>query len=419
MDHQKKKILILGGGFGGLSCAKRLNYYFNKNQELCKDYEIILIDRHDYQLYTPTLYEIATTDEETANLIELKTIVTFPLSYALRKTKVKFLQGEVEKINLEEKYIMVKKENETQKINFEYLVLALGNETNYFNIPGLKENSLPLKNFYDALRIRDKILALEHHGRENLKFLIAGAGPTGVEFAGELSLWLKHLNKKHKYEIILIEANKEILPGFSEKIVKIAKKRLNQLGIKIKTNFLITEVKENQVISQEGEILDFDLLIWTGGVKAPEIVKDLLLKTEKKGIIVSEEMLCLPLDEHLDLGDKVYALGDIACFYDPKTQKPLPGVARVALEQAKIVADNIVADIKNLPKKKYKPKEYPFIIPLGGKWAIAKFDKILIVGFLAWILKGLVELYYLVSILPLGMALSIWFHGLKIFIKND
>ncbi len=127
-----KKIVILGAGFGGLTCAKYLDKYFVKNPALSKDYEVILIDRNDYQTYTPTLYEIATTPEEIANLLELKTIVTFPLSYALMKTKVKFLQGEVKKINLKEKYVYLEPlvSADSRRIDFEYLVLALGNETN-------------------------------------------------------------------------------------------------------------------------------------------------------------------------------------------------------------------------------------------------------------------------------------------------
>lgn len=417
---QKKKILILGGGFGGLSCARSLNYYFTKNPEICKDYEIYLIDRNDYQLYTPTLYEIATTSEEIANNLQLKTIVTFPFNYSLFKTKVNFLKEEIIKIDLQEKFVLLKN---NQKIDFEFLVIALGSETNYYNIPGLKENSLPLKNLYDALRIREKVLALYHHGRENLKFIIAGAGPTGVEFSGELSLWLKHLNKNSKlernYEILLLEASGEILPGFSEKIIEMAKKRLSKLKVKIKTNSLIVEARETQIVLKSGEVLDFDLLIWTGGTKAPEILKDLPLKLDSKGRIeVNEEMVCLK-NEMLEIEEKIFVLGDSACLLDPKTQRPVPGVARVAIEQGKVVAYNIYAEILNLPKKKYLPKEYPFIIPIGGKWAIAKFGKILIVGFGGWISKGLVELFYLISVLPLGIALYIWFYGLKIFIKND
>jgi len=420
-ENRKKNILILGAGYGGLACAKTLDKLQRRFPEHFKDFKVILIDRHDYQLYTPTLYEIATTPEAVANAIELKTIVTFPLNYALWGRKTIFVQGEVKTIDFKEKFVALA---DGQKIDFEYLVIALGSETNYAGIPGMKEYSYPIKNLYDALRIRDAVLTLFQSAKPQLNFLIIGAGASGVEVSGELTRWIRHLERTAKQKcagnVTLLEAAADILPGFESAIIKKARKRLAKLGVKIMTNSPIKEVTKDKALLANGQSLPFDLLVWTGGTKAPAILSQLPHKTEKKGRAeVTPEMLCLSVDPHLDLGGKFFAIGDAACFYHPKTGQPIPGVARAAIEQGKVVAKNILADLMKIPLKAFRPANYPYVIPVGGKWAIARFGPLTISGFFGWILKGLVELYYITSVLPLGMALAIWLKGLKIFIQND
>jgi len=135
---------------------------------------------------------------------------------------------------------------------------------------------------------------------------------------------------------------------------------------------------------------------------------------------VAGELECLPQTPDLKLYGKIYGLGDAVCFYDPVTGKPIPGVARAALSQAKVVAHNVFCDIqKNKNRKKYKPMEYPYVIPIGGKWAIVKIGPFVIAGFCGWILKGLVELNYLLSIMPFFKAIKLWLTGLRIFVQND
>jgi NADH dehydrogenase len=429
--ERKMHILILGGGYGGLACAQNLDRFCKKYPNFLKNFEIFLIDQHDYQLFTPTIYEIATTHEEVANALELKKIVAIPLVEAIRGTRVIFVQQKITAIDAKEKFVTL---SDGSRIDFEYLVIALGTETNYFGIPGLKEYSYPLKNLYDALRIRDAILTLFSSASNSLEggqdpqlqlsFLIAGAGPTGVELSGELSRWITHLTRHAKKpctcSITLIDAAPNILPGFGEKIVRKARKRLARLGVAIKTGTALKEVSEGKVLLANGEWLTFDLLVWAGGVKAPDILATLPHKIEKRGRPeVTPEMYCVSTNSNLDFGGKFFAIGDAACFYYPEKGYPIPGVARAAIEQGKVVAYNILADLKNSPKKTYKPLNYPFIIPIGGRWAIAKFGPLIISGFFGWILKGLVDFYYLLSVLPNRLALRIWLKGFKIFIKND
>jgi len=193
------------------------------------------------------------------------------------------------------------------------------------------------------------------------------------------------------------------------------------------TNEIIKQAMANEVLTQGGKNIPFDILIWTGGVKASSLTQKLPLKKEKRGRIeIGSALECLPQSPDLKVTGHIYAIGDIACSYDPETGRPVPQVARAAISQGKIAAKNIIEDIKKhagLSKKTftytYKPINYPYIIPVGGKYAVAKIGPLIISGFWGWILKGLVEFNYLISIMPFGKALKIWLKGLRVFIQND
>jgi NADH dehydrogenase len=130
-------------------------------------------------------------------------------------------------------------------------------------------------------------------------------------------------------------------------------------------------------------------------------------------------MQCLSPDPHFDFGGKIYAVGDATCLYDPKTGQPYPAVAPAAIDQGKIAAKNIFFDILGQKKIEYRPREYPYAIPVGGKWAAAKIGPVIITGPAAWVMKLLVELRYLVSVLKTERALKVWLRGFRVFTKND
>ncbi len=422
-----KKIVILGGGFGGLQAAlylsKKLKKYHLKNE----DYEVVLVDKNKYHTFTPLLYEIATTSKETADYLELKSFVAYPFDELLKDKEVKFINDEVLHIDVKEGAVHLK----SGKLKFNYLILALGAETNYFSIPGLQEKSLSLKSFIDAVRIRDAIVGLVESGIKNPKIVIGGAGATGVELAGEIMGWTCKFNEEVgrvcDAEVTLIDGSAAVLSSFEPKVIKIATKRLQKLGVKIILNEYIKEVKDKKLTLQGGREVSFDLLIWTGGVKAASLTEKLPLKTEPRGRVeIAGPLECIPKSADLKVTGKIYVVGDIACFYDPKTQKPVPQVARPAIIQGQVAAKNIIEDIKKekrLVKKVkrhiFRPWNYPYIIPIGGKFAVAQFGPVVISGFLAWTIKGLVELNYLLSIMPFFTAMKIWLKGLWIFIQND
>lgn len=421
-----KKIVILGGGFGGLRTAltlsKKLKHLPSKGE-----YEVVLVDRYPYHTFTPLLYEAATTSQEIADYLELKSLVTYRLETLLQNKNISCVKDKVLHIDIKERIAHLEK----SKIQFDYLVLGLGSETSFFNIPGLKENALTLKTFDDAVAIRNLVLSRIEDGGEDINIIIGGGGSTGVELAAELRGWISQIEQGAKQKcsvnIKIVEASPTVMYGFDKKIIAKVERRLTKLGVEIIAGAPIKEVGKNKVILENRDPLPYNILIWTGGVQASTITKKLPVKTEKRGRIeVVSGQECLPESPDLKVYEHIYAIGDIACVYDPITKKPIPQVARAAIEQGEIAAKNIIEDIKKdnrLTKSAkqyvYKPKNYPYIIPVGGKYAVAKFGPIVVAGFLGWILKGLVELNYLRSIMDFGKALKIWLKGLWVFIQND
>ncbi|MDP1718826.1 MAG: FAD-dependent oxidoreductase [bacterium] len=432
----KKAIVILGAGFGGMKAVFELQKGLRRHN-LLEQYEIFLVDRNSYHTYTPTLYEIATTSKETAGNLRLKEIAAFDIQELTGKIGINFIKAEIKELDLIGDNIHFT--NGTD-LKFQYLILALGSVVNYFAIPGMAERSLALKTFADALKIRDKITNLILDGQKNIKIVIGGGGTTGVEVAGELRGWIGELKKEAgqcNFEISVIEASPTILPGFDSKIISLAQKRLKNIGVKLILNEAIDHALPGKIITKSRMGVPYDILIWTGGTKSSPIVSRLPVKIERRGRIeVGAGMECLPAyggargDQGLPAGaglpqapdlklsGKIYAIGDAVCCYD-RSGKPIPGVAPVAIAQGEIAAKNIIADITGGLTQKYSPKKYPYIVPIGGKWAIAQLGPLTIHGFAGWILKGLVELKYLLSIMPLYKAVRVWLSGLIIFIKND
>ncbi|MBI2033779.1 MAG: FAD-dependent oxidoreductase [Candidatus Liptonbacteria bacterium] len=421
-----KKIVILGAGFGGLRAAIKISKKL-RSLQLLKDYEVVLIDRNDHHTYTPLLYEVATTSKSLANIAELHEVAAYKIKPLIKNLSLTFLQKEVTAADLIRGEVIL---GGKEKILADYLVIALGAEVNYFDIPGLASSALALKTFTDAIRIRDSVWNLGMAGEENIKILVVGGGATGVELASELKVWCGELEKefrKCELEVAIIEAGRTILPGFDTRVIKLVEKRLKRVGVKIFAHESLTRVEKKKAYLTSGRIEPFDILIWAGGIKAAEALSKLPLKNEARGrVVVRGKMECLPQTPDLKFRSKVYGLGDTICFYDPRTEKPIPSVARAAISQANVVSENIIEDIKmenGLTKtadhKVYKSMEYPYITPVGGKYAVAKIGPLVVAGFWGWILKGLVELNYLFSIMPRWTALRLWLKGLKIFTQND
>ena len=420
---QTQKIVILGAGFGGLAAAFELGRKI-KNGAL-RDAEVTLIDRNKYHTYTPTLYESAATSKDTADYISLKSIVTMPVADMLQGLTIKFVQDEVIQLDIGRDASVHLKSGYI--VRYDYLIIALGSVTNYFGIPGLEENALEIKTFADSMKVRDAIWGemTSREATEPLKVVVGGGGVTGVELAAELQLWLKQLGRHHSkrgVSVKIVEANPSILNGFDARVVKGAEKRLKKIGVEVLTGKTITSVEEGpakKIKTRAGDEVPFDILIWAGGVTANKLLRSAPMKMLGGRAEVGEGMVCVLQTPDLSFAQKIYAVGDIVCVMDKKTDRPVPLVARAAITQAKIAACNIEREINSKPHKIYHPMDYPYIIAVGGKYAICKIGPIVTKGFFAWVLKGLVELNYLWGIMPKFKALRIWIKGFFIFIKNE
>lgn len=385
-----------------------------KSRELHRrGYQITIIDKNRYHTYTPLLYEISTTSKAIANYLDLKSVTTYPVEGVLLGSSIEFIEDLVTNIDVGRKKIEF---TNHETIDYEYLILALGSETNFFDIPGLKENALELKDFMDALKVRDAIWGKIESAENDdvVDIVIGGAGSTGVELAGEIQEWIAQL-KREGYRcgtnVTLIDAGSTVLNGFLPKVIKRASKRLKRLGANILVGERIIKIEDGQVYLEDTSAIHYDVLIWTGGVKANALADRLPIEKDKQSRIeATNEML---------VTRKIYGIGDVVCVHD-EDGKPAPMVARAAINQGTIAVKNILREIRGeKPNLKYKPRKYPYIIPVGGKYAVCKIGPLVIAGFLGWILKGLVELNYLFSIMPNTKALKIWLKGLKLFIQND
>ena len=345
--------------------------------------------------------------------------------------KIEFINDHITEIGVGTKNI----KTASNQLNYEYLVLALGSETNYFNIPGAREYGFPLKTLGDAIKLREKIDTFFYPVREysmtkfsngvysptktDIEIIIGGAGLTGVEIAGEFSHSLEKIKKLHRRQdilikITLIEANPRILNGMPEKIATTAEKRLKKLGVKIVTNAKIKEATKKFITyEQNGNIqnIPYSVFVWTAGIKTNKLLEELNIPEDHKNRII--------VNEFMEATNDIFAIGDIAVNLAAKN--PAPGTAYMAEKEGKIAAENIRVKItkKKTVKSFIAPANYPFVVPIGGKFAIAHIKKITIKGYLGWIIKILVELNYLLSILPIRKAVKKWIKTIKIIIKND
>ncbi|MEK7560568.1 MAG: FAD-dependent oxidoreductase [Patescibacteria group bacterium] len=413
-NNGKQNIVILGAGFGGLMAALTLAKMLRRSR-LYERYNVALVDRNNYHTYTPALYEIAAIPKGEAEAVCLKSSNCIPLDDIVSPYAIRFIQDDVRGLNPAGKTVMLR---DTGALPYAYLIIALGSETNYFNIPGLAEHSVTLKTFLDAIRIRNRIEELVE-SKEALTIVVGGGGPTGVELIAEFSNFICALarrNKKEKntcsVELILVEASAEILHGFALWMIQGAFRRLGALGVSVRVGVPITEVTDRHILLQDGNSISFDLFIWAGGVKGNSALASFGIPLGPKGNIAVTENLAADGD--------IFAIGDSAFFVHRETQAPLPWNVPIAEEEARIVAANIIRKIRAVPLIPFRPmRRYPFILAVGKKYALADFVFFHFSGVLGWIAKLFVELRYFFFILPFFKAVRIWLQNVKAYTSND
>jgi NADH dehydrogenase len=391
--QNKKTIVVLGGGFGGLNVVIGL-----AKRTSPEDTEIILVDKENYHLYYPNLYKIASTEEEFATIQDLKDSVIIPFAKVLPKG-VKLICGNVEVIKKNNSVVVSGKE-----IKFDYLVVALGSVSDYFGIPGLAENSVALKSVNDALKIKNAVEFLVQSHRQDsikklLRIVVAGGGFTGVELAGELVNLINWVSWKNNYpldriQIEIIEGSNQLLPGMPSVISSAVFYRLKNFNVNVMLNSMITGVTPKQMNLNNGEVVNYDLLIWAGGVKSIDLPFEGEIKTDRKHRCMTEADLTM-------VGaSNIYLIGDNACVMD-QSKNPLPQTATQAIMHADYVARALSARLKNKPAPKFHSKPSSFIIPVKGKWAVLCLSNgFIMTGFIPWLANRFAQARYYNKVRP-------------------
>ena len=398
-----KTIVIIGAGFGGVQCALGLAKIL-KNGSFT-GVRITLIEKNRYHTFTPALYEVASASPKVSE-DALYHRVNILLKHIIEGKAIEFIKAEVASIDLADKSLEFRDGN---GIDFDYLVLAAGAQPNFYNIKGLALHALSLNNFISALEIRRAVKLGDDVPKT---IVIGGAGPTGVELAGELHGCFR----SECPQITLIDGAPRVLPSFPERISALAAKRLAKLGITTKMGLPINEIDAHHVILKDGQKIPYDRFFWTGGIKPGGLIASLPLQKEKGFLKVSP---CLQvIDENGKVNENVFALGDLAISYDLKGNL-VPWTAQKAIAEGQHIARTILQTLQGNEAGVCEIPPTRFIIPIGGKWAITKFNGIIYSGFFGWVLKNFVELRYLSSLLPWYKALGQWLTTMATFSRND
>ncbi|MCH6585403.1 MAG: NAD(P)/FAD-dependent oxidoreductase [Thaumarchaeota archaeon] len=395
MVRNKKKVVILGGGFAGVECARQLESKFGNDPEI----ELVMVSEDNFLLFTPMLPQVA------SGMIETRHIV-FPIRTICKKTK--FYEGRIKNIDPYGKLVTLwgTGDKRSISIHYDFLIIALGSETNFFGMADVEKNAYTMKTLYDAVVLRNRIIdMLEQAENETnpilrksfLNFVVAGGGFAGIETAGELMDLLldarKHYHtiRKEDLRVIVIEALPMILPGFNEKLAGFAKEKMTDRRIDIRLKTAITSFDGNEVTTKLvqnpkdpidepiTDVIRTKTLIWTAGVTPVNTIKRSMFKTDKGKVITND---------YLEVQDfpGVFAIGDCALFLDPETQRPFPPTAQIAEAQAKTAAKNLKALIKNSQKEKFVYHSKGQMAIIGKRSGIATFLGMNISGFWAWLI---------------------------------
>lgn len=385
----KKHIVIVGGGFGGLAAAKKLSR---------TEFNVTLIDKRNYHLFQPLLYQVATAALSPAD-------IAYPLRAILRGQNIEIILGHVHEINKEEKWLSTLEGN---RLEYDYLILSCGSTYTYFNSPQFEDFAPGLKNITQATEIRKKVLlAFEEAEREKdpkkreslLTFVVVGGGPTGVELAGALAEIAVHslIRDFHNIntsssKVILIEAGPRVLASMPEDLSFEAVKQLRSLGVEIRTNSKVLDVSDDGIRVGD-EFIRSQTILWAAGVAAVTINKELGVELDRQGRIIVKRDCSIKNFPH------IFVIGDQAHHeYGPQSS-PLPGLAPVAMQQGRYVAKTIIHESRT-NKSEREPFQYVDkgqMATIGRSKAVAMYKGVHITGFLAWISWLFVHVYYLIG----------------------
>ena len=389
--------MIVGGGFGGLNVARAL---------AGADVSVTLLDRHNYHLFQPLLYQVATASLSPGD-------VASPIRWILRHQKnVEVLLADVREIDPAGRRVLI---DGAESIAYDYLVLAPGAAHAYFGHPEWAEHAPGLKTLDDALEMRRRVLrAFEAAEREVdadrqrrlLTFVIVGAGPTGVELAGALAEIARQSLRKdfrrihpESARIVLLEGGPSVLPPFAEPLRDAARRSLERLGVEVRTGSVVTSVDEDGV-TIGAERISAGTVLWAAGVAASPIARSLGVPLDRAGRVTPERTLALAAHP------EIFIVGDLCVFV--QDGKPLPGVAQVAMQQGTRAGKNVLRAIAGQPLEPFHYKDYGIMATIGRNAAVGDVFGLKISGFVAWIFWIFLHIFWLIGFRNRFVVMTEW-----------
>ncbi len=388
-SSEHPRVVVIGGGFAGISFAKQL---FDKKVQL------VMLDKRNYHTFQPLLYQVSTSGLEPDS-------IAYPLRKILNKSSNSFFRlTEVLEILTEKKEIKTNIGN----LNYDYLVIATGSKTNFFGNKNVEENAVWMKSVPQALNLRSLILENfeqatitddEDKRKALLNFVIAGAGPTGVELSGALAELKNHIVTKdykdlnhEEIHVHLLEGEDRVLPPMSKRSSKNAQKFLERLGVKVHTSTFVEDYKDQIVTTNTGKKFHTETFIWSAGVTGAPVQG---LKAD--AFVSKTNRYQVNEFNQINGYDNVFAIGDIAVMQSEAYPKGHPMVAQPAIQQGEHLAKNLLRKLANKPMKAFSYYDKGTMATIGRNKAVVDLGKLKFGGFFAWFIWMFVHLWFLVG----------------------
>lgn len=395
----KRRVVIIGGGFGGLSAAR----------ELAREpVHVTIVDRSNHHLFQPLLYQVAMAGLAPGEIaVPIRAVLS-------RQANARVLLAEVTGVDLANRRVQTR---ESLPIDYDYLIVAAGAENSYFGHDDWPKVAPGLKDLDDAVEIRRRVLvAFEAAEREpdpavqrrHLTFVVIGGGPTGVELAGaiaELATFVLARDfrsiQSDSTRVVLVEGSERVLSSFDPKLSAEAAKSLNEMGVEIRTGLRVTAMDDRGVTCGP-ERIEASTVLWAAGVRGSSLLPKIGLSVDRGGRAQVEQDCSIPGHP------EVFVIGDAASFTPEGGSQPLPGVSPVAMQQGRFVARQISRSLEGAPRQRFKYRDKGSMATIGRSRAVAQVGKLQLTGFLAWLAWLTVHIFYLIDFRNRVVVLLDW-----------
>lgn len=381
------RVVIIGAGFGGLECAKRLRG---------KPVDVLLLDRNNYHLFTPLLYQVASSLLNPSD-------IAFPVRAVFRRApNVRFRLAQVAGVDFDSRAVRLAG---GETMAYDYLVIAAGSASNFFGMSAVAETAQGLKDLPEAIALRTHVIrAFEAAARETdlaeraawLRFVVIGGGPTGVEYAGALSELIHRVMARDYSEldvssarVLLVEAMDQVLPAFTRPLGDDARRRLERLGVEVRLGTRLQDAGDGRVTLSTGEVIPAQTLVWAAGVRAAGLAAQLGLPAGPQGRVAVGPDLRVP-----DRAE-VFAIGDMAAVR--RGDSVLPMIAQPAIQQGRHAAASILKRMAGQPLQPFRYRDLGIMATIGRHAAVAQVGKLAFKGMVGWFVWLALHLYFIIG----------------------